>query len=119
MNTNHVNAMPEKTPLDYPMLQYFLVVLLSSIGGLVSILQEFVDQIGKCWKCAIARAIVSIATSGFCGVLAFWLCESGEFKPLVTAFVVGISGHMGGRALTMIEKAVIGKMKSMYGDAHD
>ena len=38
--------------LDFhPMFQYFLVVLLSSIGGLVSILQEFVDQIGKCWKC--------------------------------------------------------------------
>jgi hypothetical protein len=110
MNTNHVNAMPEKTPLDYPMLQYFLVVLLSSIGGLVSILQEFVDQIGKCWKCAIARAIVNMVTSGFCGVLAFWLCESMDIKPLVTACVIGIAGNMGGRSLKVIEKIVLKKL---------
>ena len=119
MHSKSVNMMPEKTPLDYSIAHYALVVILGAIGGAVSVLQDFLEQVGKCWKCAIARAIVSIATSGFCGVLAFWLCESGDFKPLVTAFVVGISGHMGGRALTMIEKAVIGKMKSMYGDAHD
>ncbi len=110
MNTNHVNAMPEKTPLDYPMAQYLLVVLLSSIGGLVSILQEFVDQIGKCWKCAIARAVVSMVTSGFCGVLAFWLCESIDLKPLVTACVIGIAGNMGGRFLKVIEKIVLKKI---------
>lgn len=105
--------MPEKTPLDYSIVQYILVALLGSIGGFVSVLQEFLEQVGKCWKCAIARAIVSVVTSGFCGVLAFWLCESLEVKPLLTAFVIGISGHMGGRALRIIENIVVEKMKSM------
>lgn len=105
--------MPEKTPLDYPTVQYFLVALLGAIGGLVSVLQEFFEQIGKCWKRAITSAIVSMVTSGFCGVLAFWLCESLEIKPLVTAFVIGISGHMGGRALNVVEKIVVEKFNLM------
>lgn len=109
MNKNSVHAMPEKTPLDYPMVQYFLVALLGAIGGLVSVLQEFFEQIGKCWKCAIARAVVSMVTSGFCGVLAFWLCESIDLKPLVTACVIGIAGNMGGRSLKVIEKIIIKK----------
>lgn len=113
MNKNSVHIMPEKTPLDYPMVQYFLVALLGAIGGLVSVLQEFFEQIGKCWKCAITRAIVSVVTSGFCGVLAFWLCESLEIKPLVTAFMIGISGHMGGRALNVVEKIVVEKFNFM------
>jgi hypothetical protein len=113
MNKNSGHTMPEKTPLDYPTVQYFLVALLGAIGGLVSVLQEFFEQIGKCWKCAIARAIVSMVTSGFCGVLAFWLCESLSVKPLMTAFVIGISGHMGGRALKVVEKIVVEKFNLM------
>lgn len=119
MNSKSVNMMPEKTPLDYPMAQYILVVILGSIGGIVSILQDFLEQVGKCWKCAIARAVVSVVTSGFCGVLAFWLCESTGVKPLVTAFVIGISGHMGGRALNILEKIVVEKMHSMSGGSHE
>lgn len=119
MNSNHVNAMPEKTPLDYPMVQYLLVALLGSIGGFVSIIQEFIEQIGKCWKRAIARAIASMVTSGFCGVLAFWLCESLGVKPLMTAFVIGISGHMGGRALKIVEKIVVDKINSINGEHHE
>ena len=42
-------------------------------------------------------------TAAFSGLLAFWGCEAAGFDPLWTAVLVGISGHMGTRALYQIE----------------
>ncbi len=45
-----------------------------------------------------------IVTSGFVGVLTFWLCEFSSISPLLTAAFVGVSGHMGSRAIFSIEQ---------------
>ena len=99
--------MPEKTPLDYTVLQYLLVMILGAIGGLVARLQII------CWKCAAGRLAVDACTSGFCGLLAFWACESISMKPLLTAVIIGITGHMGSRALFLAEQIIAKKWKNM------
>ena len=48
--------------------------------------------------------IGEIATSAFAGLITFWLCEAAQLDPLVTAALVGISGHMGSRALYQFER---------------
>jgi len=48
--------------------------------------------------------IGELTTSGFAGVMTFWLCEAADINGLITAVLIGISGHMGGRAIFIIEK---------------
>jgi hypothetical protein len=36
--------------------------------------------------------------------ITFWLCEAAQFNPLVTAALVGISGHMGSQAIYQLER---------------
>ena len=48
--------------------------------------------------------IGEIATSAFAGLITFWLCEAAQFNPLVTAALVGISGHMGSQAIYQLER---------------
>ena len=40
----------------------------------------------------------------FAGLITFWLCEAAQFNPLVTAALVGISGHMGSQAIYQLER---------------
>lgn len=47
--------------------------------------------------------IGEIVTSAFAGVITFWLCENAHMSPLLTAAFVGVSGHMGSRAIFMAE----------------
>lgn len=51
----------------------------------------------------IVEFLGEIVTSAFAGVITFWLCENAEISPLMTAAFVGISGHMGSRAIFMVE----------------
>ena len=50
--------------------------------------------------------VAEIATSAFTGVITFYLCERTGLDPLTTAALVGISGHMGSRALVMFESVL-------------
>ena len=45
------------------------------------------------------------------GVVTFYLCESAQFPPVLTAALVGIAGHMGNRGLFLIEKFLSNKIK--------
>jgi hypothetical protein len=44
-----------------------------------------------------------IATSGFAGVLVWHVCEALHFQVHWVAAFVGIAGHMGGRAIEVLE----------------
>lgn len=107
------NQLNEKTPLDYTVFQYILIIILGAIGGLVARLQILICTGIHCWKCALGRLAVDSITSGFCGLLAFWACESINMKPLLTAVMIGITGHMGSRAIFLIEKLIISKCKKI------
>lgn len=52
----------------------------------------------------IAELLGELTTSAFAGMLTFWLCESTGISPLMTAAFVGISGHMGSRAVFCFEQ---------------
>ena len=94
--------MPEKDPTSYSLLTYLWVFGLSSLGGFIS----FVNKIKKGHARAfnIAEFMGEIATSAFAGVITFWLCENASISPLITAALVGVSGHMGSRAILLFEE---------------
>ena len=94
--------MPDKDPTSYSLLTYLWVFGLSSLGGIVSFLNKLKKGYARAFN--IAEFIGEISASAFAGVITFWLCESSEISPLVTAALVGVSGHMGSRAILMFEE---------------
>lgn len=90
-------AQTTRSPFTYSMATYLWVIAISSIGGTVS----FINKVkrGAARPFNIAELLGEIFSSGFVGLLTFWACEFAKFDPLITAVLVGITGHMGTRAL--------------------
>jgi len=100
--------MPEKDPTNYALLTYLWVLFLSAWGGVVSFLAKV--KAGNARAFNFVELIGEIVTSGFAGVLTFWLCEAAGINGLVTAALVGISGHMGSRAIYKMEQWATSKL---------
>ena len=92
----------EKDPTSYSLLTYLWVFGLSSLGGVVSFLNKIKKGHARAFN--IAEFMGEIATSAFAGVITFWLCENSGISPLMTAALVGVSGHMGSRAILLFEE---------------
>lgn len=93
--------MLDKDPSSYPLITYLWVIALAAWGGAVSFINKV--KSGDARACNITEFIGEIVTSGFVGMITFWLCESASFNPLITAALVGITGHMGSRAMFHLE----------------
>lgn len=93
--------MPEKSPETYSFLTYGWVFALAILGGIVSFMRKL--QTGHARVFNLVEFVGEIVTSAFAGVITFWMCEHSGLSPLVTAAFVGISGHMGSRAIFMAE----------------
>jgi hypothetical protein len=86
---------------------YVWFALLALWGGTVSYISRvrrnnapfsFVELIGE-WT-----------ISAFAGIMTALICQELEFSLILTAALAGISGHMGGRAIYMLEQLVCKKM---------
>lgn len=102
MNCEKNIDMPEKDPTTYTLLTYAWVIVLAAWGGAVNFITKV--RRGESRACNIAEFIGEIVTSGFAGVLTFWLCEAAGINPLITAALIGISGHLGSRAIFLMER---------------
>ena len=93
--------MIDKDPTSYSLVTYLWVFLLAILGGVVNFMRKL--QSGHARVFNLVEFVGEIVTSAFAGVITFWLCENAGFSPLMTAAFVGVSGHMGSRAIFMIE----------------
>lgn len=94
--------MPEKDPNNYSILTYLWVLIISSWGGVVGIHRKI--QQGTLRPFNFVEILGELSTSAFVGIITFWMCELADFPPLMTAALVGITGHMGSRALFQLEQ---------------
>jgi len=92
---------PEKDPTTYTLITYLWVTLLAAWGGIVNYIKRI--QLGESHRFNFMELVGELVTSGFAGVITFWLCEASNITPLITAALVGISGHMGSRAIYFFE----------------
>lgn len=97
--------MPEKDPFNYSWVTYAWVVALAMAGGVVNFTRKMREGIVRAFN--VTEFLGEIVTSGFAGLLTFWICEWSGISPLLTAVFVGISGHMGSRVLLEFEKWAI------------
>lgn len=93
--------MHDKDPTAYSWITYAWVIGLSAWGGLVGFYRRV--KAGESSFANLMEIIGELATSAFAGVITFWLCEAAGFAPLITAALVGVSGHMGSRAIFQLE----------------
>lgn len=91
-----------RDPTTYGLLTYLWVGGLSAWGGLISFLRKRAAGEARPWN--VVELIGELATSAFAGIITFWLCEAAGITPLITAALVGITGHAGSRALYHFEK---------------
>lgn len=96
--------MPDKDPLTYSVLTYGWVVILSMWGGLVN--YHYKMREGVVTRFQITEFVGDLTTSGFSGMITFYLCEYANLPQVLTAALVGVAGHMGARGIFMIEHAL-------------
>jgi len=102
---------PEKDPSNYPLITYIWVLGLAALGGAVNFVRKVKEGTARAFN--ITEFIGELMTSGFAGLLTFWLCEAADLNKLLSAVLIGISGHMGSRAIFRIEKWAEDKFWSM------
>ena len=84
--------MIDKDPTSFSWLTYAWMIGLASWGGLVRYYHRITVG-NECFRWVNFAG--EILASGFFGVITFFLATAAEFEQLVTAAMVGISGHMG------------------------
>jgi len=93
--------MIEKDPSSFEWFTYAWVVFVAMWGGVVAFLRKV--NSGSVRPFNLTELLGEVFTSGFAGVITFWLCESAGVDKLLSAALVGISGHMGNRAIFLFE----------------
>ena len=98
-------------PLDFGWFTYAWVALLSFWGGCAN----YVAKVRKGEsRFNLLEIFGEMIVSGFAGVMTFYICAASHTPEVVTAVAVGISGHMGARVITQIERWITNK----FGFAH-
>lgn len=95
-------------PVEMAWYKYMFMAALAAMGGAVS----YLYRVGKHdIRFSIIQFIGEVCASGFTGVVMFLLCQHWEVEVHLAAAIVGISGHMGSRTLTFIERRVYNWLK--------
>jgi len=93
--------MPEKDPLNYAVLTYVWIIGLSFWGGVSGYVRKLKQGHRNF---SIAELVGEICISGFVGIVTFFICEAADIPPVLSAAIIGISSHMGSRAILMSER---------------
>lgn len=97
-------------PLSVSYATYAWVIVLSMWGGIVRIFRELRFG-GKTWVQILLLFLSELSTSGFAGLLTFYACTHAGINQMHSAVMVGMSGYMGGRALTWLEQIYKGSRR--------
>ena len=102
-----------KTSTDYSFITYAWVLVLSMWGGSVSYYRKLRSNQDD--RIRLMELIGELFTSGFVGIITFWLCEQSGIPQLYSAALVGITSHMGSRAIYIAEQFVTDWIKQRWG----
>lgn len=81
-------------------LGYIWFIVLALWGGTVN----YLSRIRKgSMAFSFAELVGEWSISGFTGIITAYICAEMQFSFYMTAALVAISGHMGGRALFVLE----------------
>jgi hypothetical protein len=98
------NHMPEKDPLSYTLVTYAWVFALALLGGCAGYVRKI--RAGHIIRFSLGELVGELVVSAFVGVVTFYLCEYAQIPHVLSAGIIGISSHMGSRAIFMLETVV-------------
>ena len=73
-----------------------------ALSGIVSFYQKVKE--GKARALNITELVGEMLVSAFVGLITFWICRNFGVNEYLTAAGVAISGHMGARAIFIMEQ---------------
>lgn len=88
--------------------EYGWFIFLAVWGGTVSYLTRMKE---KDVKFSIVEFLVHLLTSGFAGMMTVHIASNLNFSWQLTAFLAGVAGHMGGKAITLMEQVYKSRVK--------
>lgn len=86
------------------------MVGVAATGGFFSFYAKY--KAGKVRAFNITELVGEILVSVAAGVLTFWICRGFDVNPWLTAAGCGVAGHMGTRAIFLIEQTIEKKAES-------
>lgn len=106
--------MLEKDPLSYTLITYGWVFGISFFGGLAGYLRKV--KSGLINRFSLIELIGEMVISAFVGVMTFYLCEWADIPGPLAAALIGISAHMGSRAIFIFETAAHQAFERFMGE---
>ena len=88
-------------------ISYVWFIVIAILGGTANYMGRV--KRGEVRKFSTAELLGEWLVSGFAALLTAYLCVEFKFSWEITAFLCGISGHMGGRAIFALEIMVLRK----------
>lgn len=110
--SNWRNSVPDKDPMSYTLITYSWVFLISIWGGLSGYIRKI--KTGQS-KFSMAELVGELCISAFVGVVTFFMCESANFSPVMSAAIIGMSAHMGSRSIFVMESFIESLVKAWLG----
>lgn len=91
-----------KSPLSYSLREYGVILCIALLGGFSR--WYMAVRRGETNMLSFSALIGELAVSAFAGLLTFWICESFNVSPLITAAAAGLAGHAGGNGIMYLER---------------
>lgn len=85
------------------------MLAVAALGGVANFYQKV--KTGKARAFNVMELVGEILVSAFVGLLTFWICKGYGVNEWLTAAAVGITGHMGSRAIFLAEQWIETKLK--------
>jgi len=85
---------------------YAWFVFMGIWGGTVS----YLERVAKTGKHNLFRLSIEWPVSAFTAIITAYACDYFDFSFATTSGLTGMAGHMGGRALFIIEKMIKNKI---------
>lgn len=109
-------ALADKGPFDPSLfVTYGWVVLISMLGGFASFYRKV--KSGQARWFNFAEFVGELITSALAGLITFLMCRWAGVNDWLMAALVGIAGHMGSRALFLLEKCFERWAERTFGGA--
>lgn len=90
-----------RSPLSISLREYGFMLAIAIIGGMASWWGKVSRGEMLVWN--ITALVGELVISAFSGLMAFYGCEYLNLNPLLTALVVGMSGHAGAKGIAWLE----------------
>jgi hypothetical protein len=91
---------------------YLWWVLMSVWGGTAAYVGRL-KRSGQ--RFSLVELVGEWSISGFSGMVTAYICQSSGFSFYVTAAAAGIAGHMGGRLIFLMERALSRYIERRFG----